>query len=103
MPSAPMRKSAGLAMRHAVDSGVVPDSVRAKHLPAVVDEDVERQLVVLDVPLHLLGPLGDDDDDADAERGEVTRTLGQFTEPAVASGSPDAAVEGEQQRAPRER
>ena len=81
----------------------MPDAVRLRHLARLVDQDVEGETVVLDVPPHDFGSLRDDGDDLDASRRIFRGVLCQFTEPASAIRSPCAAMKGQEQRSARQK
>ena len=81
---------------------MLPDAVSAQHVAAVVDENVNRQLLVFDVTSDLFRALRHYNDEADAECRIVPRALCQFTEPAAAGRSPDSPMEREQDGASRE-
>ena len=85
-----------------IETETVPDAVRLHHLARDVEQDVEGEPCVFDVAPHYDRRLCDDGDDLDAARGVFTRPFCQFTEPALAVGSPGAAMEREQQRTFRE-
>jgi len=80
-----------------IEADAVPHAVRAEHVPARVDQNVERQTRLLDVATDGLRILRDDGDNLDAACGVVGNVSTQLAEPAAAVRSPRAAVEREQQ------
>jgi hypothetical protein len=85
-----------------IDADAVPHAVRAHHIPAVVDQDVEGESRFLDVAAHGLAILGEDADDLNPAGCIRCDVVGKLTEPVAAVRSPGAAVKVEQQAAARE-
>lgn len=81
-----------------VESPGVPHAVLLRDLPGFIDQDLERQADLLDVPSYRVRALRDDGNEADATAAVDVDVSCQFTELAAAVRSPGAAVEGEQDR-----
>jgi hypothetical protein len=80
----------------------MPHAVGAQHVPAFVDQDVERQPRFFDVPAHRLALLREDADDLDAAGGVISEVIGELTKLVAAIRSPHAAMERQQQPPARE-
>jgi len=85
-----------------VDPEAVPHAVGFRHVAPLIDQDVEGKASLLDVPADGLALLREDADDLDAAGGVGVDVGGELTEPVAAVRSPGAAMEGEQQAAPRQ-
>ena len=85
-----------------IDADAVPHAVRAHHVAALVDQDVEGESRLLDVAAYRLAILGEDADDLDSAGRIRCDVAGELTEPVAAVRSPGTAVEVEQQAAARE-
>jgi hypothetical protein len=85
-----------------VDSETVPHAISLRHLAVLVEEDVEWETRLLDIPAHRLRALRHDRDDLKAALRIGAGVVGQFTEPAAAVRSPGAAMKREQHRSVRQ-
>ena len=93
-----IRNSAGRAMFQASRPRRCQTPYSFHHLARFVHQDVEGQARVFDVAAHHDRRLSDDGDDLHAACAVFARPFCQFTEPALAVGSPRAAMEREQHR-----
>jgi hypothetical protein len=81
----------------------MPDAVRLGRFPSLIDENRQRELMLLDEPPDAFGTLREDDDQASAVGSVGRRVVLQLAEPAAAVRSPGAAIEDEQQLRPADR
>jgi hypothetical protein len=75
----------------------VIDAVGARHVAALVDQDVERKPGLLDVVPNRIAVLRQDAGDLDSPGGVGRDVGGKLTEPVAAVWSPGAAMEIEQE------
>jgi hypothetical protein len=80
----------------------VPDAVGARHVAALVDQDVEGQTGLFDVAAHGVAVLRKDADHLDPPGVVFSDVGGELTEPVAALRSPGAAVKIQQQPSARQ-
>jgi hypothetical protein len=75
----------------------MPDAVRSKDVPPLIDQYVEWQARVLDVPAHPVPRLREHADHLDAARLEAGGVFRELAKLAAAVWSPGTAMKDEQQ------